>query len=88
MRMMQASSMERLNASLVRVKKETLMSWEIIYPIGALLVLAAIAYGAIQYKTRNRANDRVTEEATREQYAHPETYNDRREELKKKLRPS
>lgn len=62
------------------------MSWELFYPIGALLVLAALVYGALQYKSRNRANDRVTEKATREQYRHPETYKARSKELEKELR--
>ncbi len=47
-----------------------------------------LIYGILQYKARNRKNDAITEEATREQYAHPETYDERREELKKKLHPS
>lgn len=42
----------------------------------------------VQSKTRNRANDKITEDATREEYAHPDTYPERREELKKKLKPS
>lgn len=30
-------------------------AWEIFYGIGALVLLGALAYGMIQYKTRNRA---------------------------------
>lgn len=64
------------------------LTWEMLYGVGAIALLCALVYGMVQYKTRNRANDRITEEATREEYAHPDTYAQKREELKKELRPS
>jgi hypothetical protein len=64
------------------------IGWELFFGLGALVLLCAIAYGAWQAKRRNPANDRVTEEATREQFDHPDTYPQRREELKDRLRPS
>jgi hypothetical protein len=47
-------------------------SYEILYGLGALVLALAIAWGFIQYRRRNRAMDKVTEEATREEYDHPE----------------
>ena len=40
-------------------------SWETAWLVGVVLLGAAIAWGLLQYRTRNKANDRVTEEATR-----------------------
>lgn len=65
-----------------------MLTWEIAWPLGALALFIALAYGAWSYHTRNKANDRVTEEATRELYKHPDTYDRKREELKKRVRPS
>ncbi len=65
-----------------------MLTWEIAWPLGALALFIALAYGAWSYHTRNRANDRITEEATRELYSRPETYDRKREELKKRVRPS
>lgn len=64
------------------------MTWELAWPIGALALGIALAYGLWSYSTRNRANDRVTEDATRELYKHPETYDRKREALKQQIRPS
>ncbi len=46
-------------------------SWEMLYSLGAFVLLAALIYGMWQYKTRNRANDRTSDEATRQMYAKP-----------------
>ena len=62
--------------------------YEYAFGIGALVLFAAILYGFIQYKRRNRANDPITEEATREEYDHPDTYPETRERLKERVRPS
>ena len=64
------------------------MAWEIAWPIGAGLLAIALAYGLWRYHSRNRAKDAITEEATRELYRHPETYDRKREDLKKRIRPS
>lgn len=63
-------------------------SWEVLYVLGALLVGGAIAYGAIRYYTRNRRNDAITEQATREEYQHPERYDRTEDEFRKQVRPS
>ena len=46
-------------------------SYEILYGLGALILAIAIAWGVIQYNRRNKALDRLTEHATREEYDRP-----------------
>jgi hypothetical protein len=65
------------------------LSWELLFGLGALALLAALVWGVTQVMRRNRANDRVTEEATHDLYSHPDRYAAAdREELKKRVRPS
>ena len=54
------------------------MGYELLYFIGAIVLLAAIGYGVYRDKTRNRRKDALTEAATREQYRHPERYQEMR----------
>ncbi|MDZ4375041.1 MAG: hypothetical protein U1C74_26975 [Phenylobacterium sp.] len=61
---------------------------EVMYGVGALLLLAAIGYGMWRSKTRNRANDPITEAATREEYDHPDTYQKKEEAFRDHTRPS
>jgi hypothetical protein len=61
---------------------------EILYGLGALVLLAALVWGVTQYKTRNKANDALTEAATREEYDHPESYGREQERFKDQARPS
>jgi hypothetical protein len=62
--------------------------WELVFAAGTLILALAIIYGFVQYKRRNKANDAVTAEGTRELYADPAAYMDgQREELKKKVKP-
>ncbi|HEY0650153.1 hypothetical protein [Phenylobacterium sp.] len=61
---------------------------ELLYGLGALVLLAALVWGIVQYKTRNKANDPLTEAATREEYDHPETYEQKQDEFKEQVRPS
>jgi hypothetical protein len=63
------------------------MGLEIFFPIGALLLLVALVGVVLYLRGRNRANDRVTEKATHELYKDPEHYPEKREELKKEIRP-
>lgn len=59
---------------------------EIAYILGAVVLAGAIAYGLIQYYTRNRRNDAITEEATRMEYDAPLAYkHGGREALKDQL---
>ncbi|GGE37533.1 hypothetical protein GCM10007276_13690 [Agaricicola taiwanensis] len=64
------------------------MSPELLWGLGTVVLFAALIWGVVQYSTRNRANDRITEKATHEMYEHPESYPERRESLKKEVRPS
>jgi hypothetical protein len=61
---------------------------EVLFGIGAIALLAALIWGMIQYKTRNRVNDRVTEEAADALFDNPETYERKRPSLKDEVRPS
>lgn len=62
--------------------------FEMLWGLGALLLLAALIYGVIQYRTRNRANDPVSEEAAKALYDDPDGYDRKREQLKDKVEPS
>ena len=62
--------------------------WEVIYSLGALVLLAAIVWGVMQNSKRNRANDPVTEAATRASYKDPEGYDEERKKFEKQVRPS
>ena len=61
---------------------------ELLYGLGALVLLIALVWGITQYKSRNRANDAVTEAATRDEYDHPDTYEKDEDEFRKQVRPS
>jgi hypothetical protein len=61
--------------------------YELLWGIGAVVLLLALAWGAARYRSRNRANDKITEEATRELYTDPDHYDEKRAELERKTRP-
>jgi hypothetical protein len=61
---------------------------EIFYGLGALALLAGLVWGITQYKRRNRANDPLTEAATRAEYDHPDTYEHEQQQFKDQVRPS
>jgi hypothetical protein len=63
------------------------MSWEIFFGLGALVLAAAVLWAMRRNVTRNRANDRLTEKATHEEYARPETYDRTQKELERQVRP-
>ena len=52
---------------------QTFLSWEMLYALGAALLALGLVYGIVSYYTRNRRNDALTEDATREQYDHENT---------------
>lgn len=65
------------------------MGLEIGFFIGAVMLGVALAFGILQNRRRNRANDPVTEAAVREQYRDTDAYADGKEaELRAKVRPS
>ncbi|MGE0742583.1 MAG: hypothetical protein AB7O98_14680 [Hyphomonadaceae bacterium] len=47
---------------------------EAFYIIGAFVLAAAIGFGVYRDRTRDRSNDALTAAAAKEQYEHPETY--------------
>jgi len=61
---------------------------EVFYGLGALALLAALVWGMVQYKRRNRANDPLTEQATRAEYFHPDTYQNEQGRFEDRERPS
>jgi cytochrome c-type biogenesis protein CcmH/NrfF len=61
---------------------------ELLWAPAILLLLAALVWGMVRYRQRNRANDAVTEEATETLYDDPKTYDAKRKGLKKKLKRS
>lgn len=59
------------------------------FGIGAFLLGLVLAWAMWTNAHRNRRNDALTEEATREEYDDPDAYADHdRERLKHKVRPS
>lgn len=61
---------------------------EILFGLGALALLAALVWGATQYKRRNRANDPISEAATRAQYDRPDSYETEEGQYRDRVRPS
>lgn len=53
---------------------ESFLAWELVYPIGTLVLLIAMVYGFVQYRRRNRANDRTADRVVRDRYEHPEKW--------------
>jgi hypothetical protein len=47
---------------------------EIFYGIGAVILAAVIVWAILRNRTRNHANDPITDAATREEYRHPDGY--------------
>lgn len=65
-----------------------MFSQELFFGLGALALLLALIWGVTQHKRRNRANDALTEEATRAEYSHPETYEEEEAGFRDRIRPS
>ena len=61
---------------------------EIFYGLGALLLFAALAWAVLRVRGRNKANDPITEAATRDEYDHPDRYKRDQEEFRREVRPS
>jgi len=70
-----------MKASIVEVRRrcerrgstEGKMGLEIVFFIGAVILLAALIYGVLSYRYRNRAADRIGEEVTRDRYRRNES---------------
>jgi hypothetical protein len=65
-----------------------MLSWELLFGVGVVAVFGALVWGMVQSKTRNKANDRITEQATAAQYKDPDTYAEKRAELNKQIKRS
>ena len=60
------------------------MAPEILYGIGALLLLIALIWGVSRGRLKSRTAEAISEESAREIYQEPERFDDqRREELKR-----
>ena len=60
------------------------MAPELLYGVGALLLLIALIWGVSRGRLKSRTAEAVSEEGTREIYQEPERFGDeRREELKR-----
>lgn len=64
-----------------------MISWEIVYGLGALVLAGAIAWAILRNRARNRANDPLTEAATRADYDHPEAREEITREAQSQVRP-
>ncbi|MDG2520649.1 hypothetical protein P7B02_03765 [Caulobacter segnis] len=62
------------------------ITWEMAFPIGVILLGLALAWGLLRYKSRNKAIDRVSEDATRAQYADPESYGRKEQGFREQLK--
>ena len=62
------------------------MGLEIAYFLGAVILLAAIIWGVAANTRRNRANDPIREEATRELYKDTEAYDEKEGEFRARTR--
>lgn len=60
-----------------------MVAYEFFYIIGALLLLAVIGYAVYRDMTRDKSKDAITEAATKEQYEHPERYQETQELFEK-----
>jgi hypothetical protein len=58
---------------------------ELFYGVATFVLGAVLAWAVLRNKYRNRANDAVTDAATRAQYEHPESYNP--EQFRRELGP-
>jgi hypothetical protein len=61
---------------------------EVLLGVGIVVLFVGLLWGYRQYKTRNRANDPLTEAATKAEYDQPETYEKDERELKRRVLPS
>lgn len=55
---------------------------EVAFFAGAVVLGAALVFGIVSYNRRNRANEPITDEATRELYADTDTYGAKEDDLR------
>ena len=54
-----------------------MLAWELVYPLGALALGIVLAVVLWRNHNRNKHVDPVTEAATREEYDHPDRYDNK-----------
>ena len=81
-----AAASGRANAARTAGTEPTLFQPEALFGVGIVLLGLGLAWGLWRYYTRNRANDPVTEEATRQNYQRPESLSEDKPDLEYKLR--
>jgi hypothetical protein len=60
-----------------------MIPFELVFVVGAGLLFAALLYGVLRNRGRNKRTDAITEAATKEQYEHPERYEQTQELFEK-----
>ena len=60
--------------------------WELGFLIGAAVLLLALVWGVISYNRRNRANEAITEKATKELYADTDSYGEKEDGLRSRTK--
>jgi hypothetical protein len=61
---------------------------EMFYGLGVLALAAGLVWGVMQVRRRNRANDPLTDAATREEYDNPQEYQREQAQFRRNVRPS
>jgi hypothetical protein len=61
---------------------------EVLFGVGIVVLFLGLLWGFVQYKTRNKANDPLTDAATKAEYDDPHNYDVAEAELKSKIQPS
>lgn len=61
---------------------------ELLWGLGLLVLVGALVWGIARHRRRNRANDAVTEAATRAEYDRPDTYQTEEARYRDRVRPS
>jgi len=60
---------------------------EVLYGVGTIVILACLVWGVLRNRRRTPREKKLTEEATRAEYKHPETYVQKEQELKRQILP-
>ncbi len=61
---------------------------EVLFGLGAVALLVVLIWARVHSKRRNRANDLLTEAATRAEYDNPDAYTTEQERYRDQIRPS
>jgi hypothetical protein len=50
---------------------DQIIAWEMVYPLGIIILAIGIAFGMWRYSKRNRADTREANAVVRDRYEHP-----------------